>query len=338
MIESIDLRNFQLHKSRLVEFDRRVTTIIGATEAGKSTVFRGLRWASLNQFLGPADGFIRWGAKYARVRLVVDGHTIQRKKGSTNSYKLDDQEFRAFGANKVPDPIASLLQITEANFQGQLDLHFWFSETAGEISRALNQIVNLGSIDNAMASIATTCRKARSEVEVCERRLRQSITERDELKWIDDVEGLLAWLEKRSTSIEKRRLAIASLRSRVESMSKARDVLRKRSSEAERASSVAAFGTLAVTLHKRANKLRLLIERLVSANKLAKRVIKEPPSPKIVKEIADRRDCLSNIIYRIQEQEEKICRKQKTVKALTTEMETRFKGLCPVCGKSIKAS
>lgn len=172
-VESLSLRNFQVHKFLRLDLSPTITTIVGPTDSGKSAILRGLRWALLNDLAG--DDFIREGEDNTVVIVrTSDNHKIGRGKGKDgNIYRMDDMEaFKAFGQD-VPEPIKHFLQVSEVNFQGQHDSPFWFSETAGEVSRQLNSIIDLGIIDTALANISTRLRSANERHDVCTERLKQ---------------------------------------------------------------------------------------------------------------------------------------------------------------------
>jgi len=164
-LQQLVLRDFQAHAHRKVSFGPGITTIMGPTDTGKSAILRALRWVCLNDFAG--DDFVRQGAKRAEVKLTgVHGDKtfeITRAKGiSTNVYYLDEREFRAFG-NGVPQDIEKLLALSPLNFQDQHDPPFWFNETAGEVSRRLNAIVDLSLMDEALGYVGGQIRRAQEE-------------------------------------------------------------------------------------------------------------------------------------------------------------------------------
>lgn len=168
-LEKLTLRNFQAHEKLVIEFDPNITTIVGASDVGKSAIIRALSWVLYNQPSGEA--FIKHGEERVRTRLTLDdGVVITRERGKENLYKLDEQEFKAFGSN-VPDAIRDLLKVSEINIQRQFDAPFWFAESNGEVSRRLNEIVNLGIIDDALASVAAQLRKANERVEFSKERV-----------------------------------------------------------------------------------------------------------------------------------------------------------------------
>ncbi len=172
MITQLAIRDFQVHQGLDIELDPHVTTVVGSSDSGKSAVIRALRWLMTNKPSG--DAFIRDGAREVSVAALCDGHTISRaKRQGNNEYVLDAQPLVAFGAD-VPEPVAAVLNISTDNFQGQHDAPYWFSESAGEVSRRLNEIVDLGIIDRTLANLASGLRQARARVDVSVERLRQA--------------------------------------------------------------------------------------------------------------------------------------------------------------------
>lgn len=183
MLERLLIQNYQAHGRLRVDFAPGITTIIGPSDVGKSSIIRALRWVCTNAPGG--DAFIRHGGKGATVKLMVDGHTITRRRtpgGDTNEYLLDDKLFKAFG-RKVPDEILALLNIGGVCWQGQHDAPYWFSATPGEVSRALNSIVNLGIIDDTLAAVAKAVHRGRTKLEMAEEGLTEAKTAHDDLAW-----------------------------------------------------------------------------------------------------------------------------------------------------------
>lgn len=326
MIESIELRNFQTHRRKTIVFDPRVTIIIGASDEGKSSLLRAIRWACLNRFDGPADSFINWESSFAKVTLAVDGRKIVRAKGGKNSYTLDGKQFRAFG-DKVPPEIADLLLLTEQNFQGQLDPHFWFSESAGQVSRELNQVVNLAAIDETLAAIATRARQARSELEVCRKRAREAKIARDKLTWVPSFASRLSTIEHAAAqrALEARR--IEALRASVIRGQTARNRVKRAARAAEAGFDVLAAGKIAV--EQRSQQLRPLIRGIdQAATLLVRRPRDLPPLP----ESNEKQTRLATIIKRIQEATSNLCQ-AKRIQHKTAARLAKAKLVCPTCGQ-----
>lgn len=184
-LEFLALRNFQRHKKKVFRFAPGITTITGATDSGKSAIIRGLQWVALNRPSG--NEFIRTGEKQADALVCVDGKQVKRSRGSgVNTYGVRGDELKAFG-NDVPAQVVELLRMGELNFQGQHDAPFWFSLGAGEVARQLNQVVDLGIIDDVLARIATRSRRAKTAEEICAERLTKA---REKCKEMDFAEEM----------------------------------------------------------------------------------------------------------------------------------------------------
>ena len=170
MLERIKIEGFQVHEKLDVVLDPQITTIVGETDAGKSSLIRAIRWLVLNKPRG--EGFINFDMKQCFVRAKIDGTMFRRiKGGKANTYTLGkDKVFKAFG-NDVPPEIQDLLSISDLNFQMQHDAPFWFSLSAAEVGRQLNKIVDLELIDRAATKLNGQVRSLRSEVNVIEKRL-----------------------------------------------------------------------------------------------------------------------------------------------------------------------
>lgn len=164
MLERIQLTNFQRHALLRIVFDPGITTIVGPTDAGKSSVLRAIWWWFTNRPRG--DDFRRWDTTRTTVRGWIDGHNVARvRSNDLNAYILDGEQLKAIGAD-VPGPVADVFDISELNFQSQHDAVFWFSESAPAVGKRLNAIVNLGAIDDTLAKIGAADRRARAEQRV----------------------------------------------------------------------------------------------------------------------------------------------------------------------------
>jgi len=182
-VETIILSNFQAHKDLRLALSP-ITSIVGPSDIGKSAILRALRWCCLNDFAG--DDFITWGEKETFVHLLIREQKkvfqiIRTKSARHNAYALDKEEFKAVGTG-VPDRISNLLRLSEINFQGQFDSPFWFSESAPEISRQLNRVIDLSVIDTSLSFIASAVRSASERVALLTERLEGWRREQNELE------------------------------------------------------------------------------------------------------------------------------------------------------------
>ena len=155
MIERLLIRNFQKHKVKDIIFHSNVTAITGYSDTGKSSILRALKWACLNKPRGIA--YISHGEKKVKAVVKISDVTIKRERSKTDNLyavKRNGEITKSLSiGNDVPEDVQKMFMVGEENFQGQHDPPFWFSLTAGELAKALNKIVNLESIDKAIADI-----------------------------------------------------------------------------------------------------------------------------------------------------------------------------------------
>lgn len=202
MLEKIQLKNFQSHESLSIEFSH-VTTIQGPSDRGKSAIVRALKWVVFNRPAG--DAYKTRGADSMSVTVQIDGQTIRRRKGkSINEYRAGAQRFAAMGAT-VPPEIAAALNLAPANFQSQFDAPYWLSDSAGEVSKRLNAIIDLGVIDDTLTAVAGAARRAGAELDVTRGRRDKARAERDRLAWVPGCLDKLGKLETMESKIARNR-------------------------------------------------------------------------------------------------------------------------------------
>lgn len=193
MIERLTLENFQAHQETVLDFGAGVNVIVGPSDAGKSAIIRALGLLVFNRPAGTQ--FIRHGTKESRVSLVMDGTTVERVRGkSRNVYVVDGEEFKAPGRD-VPPEVSQVLQFQEINFQGQHDAPFLLSETAGEVGRVLNGLVDLTVIDRTLSSLNSQKTETRRRAEYLEEETKKK---REALrKWdgLEDAQEALQGLQ-----------------------------------------------------------------------------------------------------------------------------------------------
>jgi DNA repair exonuclease SbcCD ATPase subunit len=194
MLEKLQLKGFRLHKELEIEFSSTITTIIGRSFSGKSTIIRGLIWPMKNEPSGTS--MINWDFEKAISRLFFDENKVTRiRSKSTNLYKLNNQKFVAFG-NDVPSEIAKLLNISDINFQRQITMPFWFNETAGEVSRQLNKIVNLDVIDKTLSNIESKRRETKQYIELTKKRLQTVRETKEQFAYVLEMDEDLQKIEQ----------------------------------------------------------------------------------------------------------------------------------------------
>lgn len=194
MLERLLIRNFQNHEKLAIDFDPKITTIVGRSDSGKSAVIRALRWLATNQPRGAS--FTRHGEESVAVKLIADGRTITRgRKKDSNTYTLDEAEFVAFGSN-VPDPIKDFLRLEEdLNFQGQHAGPYWLDLPPGQVSAKLNEIVDLAIIDSTISHSKSRLQQHKQKIEIVRSQFKEQKKKVEELKWVEEADNDLSAIE-----------------------------------------------------------------------------------------------------------------------------------------------
>lgn len=340
---SIRIQNFQKHKDLTIEFDPHITTIVGATDSGKSAVLRALRWVMLNEPPRKGD-FIRDGAREATVTLVVDENTtIVRKKGkATNLYILNGNPLKAFGKGKVPGPVEEVLNVQKINFQDQHDNPLWFKDTPGEVSRQLNKIVDLSAIDDVQSSMDSIVRKTNAELGVIKDRKKGIKEEGLKLVWTKEAHSLLNKIEikyAQHLKVEKKCGRLQDVTEHIRTYREGIKALRpslKKGREALKA--IVAWKT---TRSSR-DRLQEIVDNIRRLEDLLQ-IPKPPPLGPLRTKIEYRKvskrkkERLKEIIDNIIKGKELLCQKRNLLKNLKEEYQKLLKVQCPLCGSKIKS-
>jgi DNA repair exonuclease SbcCD ATPase subunit len=195
----------------VVDFTDGVNVVIGATDAGKSAIFRALIWVLFNEPNG--DEFrSSWGGETEVSVEFTDGTVIRRVKGKKNQYFVNETEFVAFGA-KPPEEVYQAHGFDrKLNIQGQADPFFLLQASAGEVARTFNQLANLEKIDTVLASLSSHERQIRAKAKYAEEQLtiqKEALTEfadldtfGNQLKLATQLQGELNGLRQERTKLD----------------------------------------------------------------------------------------------------------------------------------------
>lgn len=343
MLTRLTLVNFQAHENLTLDLSHPITTIVGATDVGKSALFRAVRWLVFNRPSGTS--MLRWDAKGAtRVVVELDGASITRfKSKDKNTYTIakgkHKKTYQAIGT-RVPEDVAKLLNLGDVNFQRQHDPPFWFTDPASKVAAELNKIVNLEVIDNALSFLASASRKAEHVRGSCQARLAEAESKLDDLARVPDMLMQHARLLKARSNAERKAASVADLAAQLEKGAK---IL----SQHETATEAAIGGRLLVEraekitkLQERQESLAELVQNLESATRLATRRRPELAPLEGVFAQAEQKNhdvvALEGLIAGIVEKEQTQCRLTKSATDLAQQIKTKFRH-CPVCGKPMSS-
>lgn len=347
MLEKIQIRGFGANEKVDVEFGPYVTSIIGENFRGKSWLLRGLKWVCKNTPAG--DAFINWDCDEAKVRLTIDGKVVTRiRNNRINSFRLSGKRepFTAFG-NDVPQVIARLINVSgRLNFQGQHStkdnrIPFWFCETAGEVSRQLNSIVNLELIDVTLANIQSEQRDTNTIVKAAEKDLEKAVAEQKRLSYVEDLDAELKHVE----SLQKEHRDIVEKRSTIEEIIKS---VQKHTYIRENSSRLVSDGRSVLSSYaeytKFADLASDLSDTIETVRELRQFLENRPPSIEPLEKLREHIEhssvpCeeLDELIESIEHGRQLKCQKENELESLQQELskaeDNRQK--CPYCGKTL---
>lgn len=334
MLNKIKIQNFQAHKKLIVELDPRVTTIVGSSDTGKSAVIRALRWLCQNSPSGEA--FIREGSEGCTVTLEFDDHRISRRKGKgTNEYVVDGETLKSFGSS-VPEPASKLLNVSPLNFQQQHDPPFWFSDSAGQVSKNLNSIVDLELIDESLSRINKKVSKSQTEEEICKTRLEAAREKKKSLEWVKEATSEYFHLDEFESFLEIDRSTQKEL---IDTLSQTTHLLEQR----ERVSALIEPLTQCLTqgdnLNKAATKadhLKILLSEIRKLSSIKAPNISDLGSvARLCKEGTKNLDQLKDILDRIQSESTALSEYRMKLEKAKTDLTEKTEGKCPICGGSL---
>lgn len=336
-IQRVQIKNFQPIEDLRIKLDSKITSIIGPTDTGKSSIIRAIRWNAINRPLG--DGFVRHGTKETSVSIWTDKGKIKRIKGKENKYEIDSQELKAIGTD-VPEQVSQSLKIDELNFQGQHESPFWFDLTAGEVAKRLNDIVDLGLIDQTMANLASRHRKTKSECDVYESQLEEAKQELDSLDFVGELDKELKavedlWQKCSETSDKAGRLAFL-----LDKHSEAQDRLKALRKAQKASEKVLEKGNRVIQIEEKLNRLRFLVTSANTIKKVAE--YKIPDISNLEKlmdkavQLRDKVDKLTDCIRVAQGWKTRISETKKELIELKKKLEEMTEGKCPLCGNEME--
>jgi hypothetical protein len=299
---------------------------------------RALGFVCLNRWKEP---FLKHDAKQTKVLLGIDGHKIIRIKGKKeNSYRLNGKKFVSFGQSKVPTDIENLLGVNDDNFQFQLDSPFWFEDSAGSISKKLNTIVNLGSIDKTLFQAASDLRKETAILEVVNDRYKKLKDEIDSKKWVDDCKPDLDRIEKLELSISSQTSKFAILGDILKTLENTQQAEKNAANAMLGAKKLLVLAKRQAEERRKAKNLADLIGQIERSTKLADVEIPSigelDSEIKQLEKLDERIKELTSIITNITKAKETKCRNKKDLDRVRKTL-TQMESICPTCGQTRKA-
>lgn len=223
MIKRLKIKNFQCHENLDLEFDEGINIISGASDRGKSSVIRALdlvRYNSPTGFSYRYDPRILKRSKKAlkdseltAIEVTLDSGSViarERNKREINQYRINDIVLQAMRSG-VPDEVRSLLNIANYSVQPQHNPYFLLNDSDGEVSRQINELVGLESINIVL-------KKASSIVDDAKAKAKEASEKAEAISFSLERLKDLAVIEKRFEKLQKKTKVCEDLSSSIEDL------------------------------------------------------------------------------------------------------------------------
>lgn len=333
MLRKLLIKNFQTHQKLQIDLSPTITTIVGKSDVGKSAIYRAIRWIATG--LPKGNHFIRWGEKTASVILEVDNHKVIRRKGSSNIYKLDGKEFKALRTD-VPEDIKQTLNLAPINFQSQHDSPFWFAESAGEISRQLNAIVDLSLIDTSIKKAIGKTRENKTVISYLETQVENAKKDVEQFGSLDSLRELLGRLEEAVTKESHISSERDSLQTLFKQALNRRKTYKALQPVVEKRESLIASWQKALDLQIEVGRLGNEIDLAEEYEKVIR--VPVPSTEKLTQVVSEALDLelevngIQGLVTSLMARLERYKAWTDALNALEKQIATEFKGRCPLCG------
>lgn len=192
MLKELIVHNYQSHVKSKFVFVPGVNVITGLSQSGKTAgIIRSLVLLFTNRPSG-----LRFKNKYMEGPVKVEAKfeegnevAIVKDQG-VNQYILNGQVFERFGS-AVPEEVKQVLNMGDINLQAQLDSPFLITDSASQISRAINKITRLEDVDIWITEANSRVRTNTNNIRVTEQDITSLTENYDRMEGIEEIPTVL---------------------------------------------------------------------------------------------------------------------------------------------------
>ncbi len=163
-IKSIKLKNFRQHTDTVIEFVNGVNTIVGANNAGKSTIPEAIEFAlfGAKALRDSGSAWITDGASSGSVILSFDDYKVGRDASAAKVYK--NNELVADYKANVTRYVTQITGVTHAGFRlghyvRQKELAAFSALRPGKRQETIEKMLKISAVDLVLTKLKTTIDK-----------------------------------------------------------------------------------------------------------------------------------------------------------------------------------
>lgn len=337
-MKNVHLKNFQAHRDTKFTLHPGVNVFIGASDKGKSSIYRALDWV-INNVSGKGDSFTPFSG--GNPDVTIDGVRRFRSKSKNEYYISGNKEpLKAF-YQKPPAEVVEYFNMADINWSGQHAPHFLVSNTSGEVARILNSAVDLNIIDESQKKVSSAKRDAKTKVNLLNKQLAEAL---EGLESYGSIEAQSKRLDrcrsfsKKLESLTKSRDKISSFISKINRIETELNIYPDLDMLSERVQKLLVDKiennkqeVLRDTIKKTINRLKDIQDDIDSYSNLPRIEIalkKVMDLKKDLAEVTKERSLINNCIISYKRKDGLILEVKKELKDLTKQMPE----VCPLCG------
>ena len=165
MIKSLEIKNFQSHEHTKLDFHHGINVICGKSTSGKTAIIRALRWVCFNRPAGLRflSNFTENGT--CEVILKKENGSVGLRKDSKGAeYTLDGSRHFSKLSTNLPDHVVETINLSEINFQDQLEQHFLITDTPGQVAATINKLTKIENVDEWVSGLTTDINSCTREI------------------------------------------------------------------------------------------------------------------------------------------------------------------------------
>ncbi len=171
-IKRVVLKNIRSHLDTDITLSPGFNVISGESDEGKSAIFWAVYWVLFNTPWNPRPWKRLKPGKESRAEVhFADGNVIARvKSGNNNWYEVNGERLSGL-RGKVPEQVQAVTNMGDQNMQPQKDMFFLLNDTPGQVAKAINNIADLSSMDQAILTAKRRVKEASDELKSSQREL-----------------------------------------------------------------------------------------------------------------------------------------------------------------------